>query len=152
MSKYTIPIPTMVLALTLVGCAGPMGTMRPGPSLTAAEEVNYKVEPPVTAFDGSYRNTIRIITSFGSGADNSGWCTSPGQPIITIANGQFTYAVPHPNVPGNATPVYQATMKEDGSFYGSITAGVVSGAVEGTRIVGKIDGSACLYAFSGQRV
>ena len=72
--------------------------------------------------------------------------------MITVANGQFTYAVPHPNVPGNATPVFPATLAADGSFYGEIVAGSMSGSVSGAHIQGKIDGSACLYEFSGDRV
>ena len=106
---------------------------------------------PVTSFDGSYRSTIRVTGSLGSGRDTSGWCQSPGQPIVTVTNGQFSYAVPHPNVPGNATPVYPATMREDGSFYGEIVAGTISGSVRGTHMQGKIDGSACIYDFSGDR-
>ena len=77
---------------------------------------------------------------------------SPGQPVVTIANGQFIYAVPHPKVPGKATPAYPATMAEDGSFTGEIIAGTISGQVQGTRIEGRIDGSACLYAFAGNRM
>jgi hypothetical protein len=132
------------LALTLVtsGCAGSMGTLHP-PSPSP---------PPVTSFDGSYRNTIRVTGSFGSGKDVSGWCASPGQPIITIANGQFSYAVAHPNVPGSATATFIATMAEDGSFNGQIVAGRLWGRVTGTHIEGRIDGSACLYELSGERV
>ena len=129
--------------LMVSGCAGPMVIMRPSVS---------NPTPPITAFDGSYRSTIRITGSLGSGRDTFGWCQSPGQPIITTTNGQFSYAVPHPNVPGNATPVFPATMKEDGSFYGEIISGTISGSVSGTHMQGKIDGSACIYDFSGDRI
>lgn len=132
----------LALALpALAGCAGPMGTMHTD-TVTAA---------PVTAFDGSYRTTIRSTRSFGSSMA-SAWCESPGQPVVTITGGAFTYAVPHPNVPGNATPVYPATLTEDGSFSGQIVAGTLTGRVNGTHIEGKIDGSACLYEFSGDRI
>jgi hypothetical protein len=144
-TSFASPLPAVLcVAAVLIasGCAGPMGTMRPSES---------NLTPPVTSFDGSYRSTIRVTGSLGSGRDTSGWCRSPGQPIITVTNGQFTYAVPHPNVPGNATPVFPATMREDGSFYGEIIAGTISGSVRGTHIQGMIDGSACIYDFSGDR-
>ena len=83
-----------VLMLILGGCAGPMGPIRIDPT---------PPPPPVTSFDGAYRDTIRSVRSFGADQATS-WCESPGQPLITIQNGQFSYAVPHPNVPGNATP------------------------------------------------
>jgi hypothetical protein len=118
-----------------------MGTLQPYPP----------PPPPVATFDGSFRTTIHLVSSFGSAMETS-WCTSPGQPVITITDGQFNYSVPHPNVPGNATPVYPANMAEDGSFYGQIVAGTISGSVDGSRIQGKIDGSACIYTFSGYRV
>ena len=144
-----------VLLMTLVGgCAGSMGTMRPGPSIPASEAATISVvpPPPVTAFDGTYRVKIRSTGSFGAPSANStSWCDSPGQPIITVANGQFTYKVSHPNVPGDASPVFPATVAADGSFAGEIVAGSIAGSIHGTNIEGRIDGSACLYAFSGSR-
>jgi hypothetical protein len=136
---------TLCVAAVLMvsGCAGPMVIMHPSVS---------NPTPPVTSFDGSYRTTIRITGSLGSGRDTFGWCQSPGQPIITVTNGQFSYAVPHLNVPGNPTPVYPATMREDGSFYGEIISGTISGSVSGMHMQGKIDGSACIYDFSGDRI
>jgi len=133
----------MVLMLLTIGCAGPMAPMNnggPPPPPT-----------PVTAFDGSYRTTIRLIDAFGA-AQSTPWCDSPGQPVITVTNGQFSYTVPHPNIPGNAAPVYPATMAVDGSFSGQIIAGMLYGQVQGNHIEGKIDGSACVYAFSGDRI
>lgn len=142
----------MALALTIAGCAGPMGTIRPGPSVPSnlAQSADI-VAPPVTSFDGSYQTTIRLAGSAGSGAILS-WCETPGQPTVTVANGQFTYAVPHPNVPGNPTPTYPATMAQNGSFAGQITGGTISGRIDGTHIEGSIDGTGCLYAFAGDRI
>lgn len=131
----------MVLLLVFAGCAGPMGTIHSNPP----------PPPPPTAFDGSYRDTIRVTGSFGA-AQTTSWCDSPGQSVITVSNGQFTYAVPHPNVSGRPTPVYQANMAPDGSFYGQVITGSISGHVSGTHIEGRIDGSACIYTFSGSRV
>jgi hypothetical protein len=131
----------MVLMMLTIGCAGPMGAISSGPP----------PPPPVSTFDGSYRTTIRVVDSFGV-AQSTPWCDSPGQPVITVANGQFSYTVPHPNIPGNAAPFYPATMAADGSFSGQIIAGMMYGQVQGNHIEGKIDGSACVYAFSGDRI
>ena len=103
---------TVYLALIVGGCAGSMGTMHSNPPPV----------PPVTSFDGSYRNTIHVTDSFGV-AQTTSWCDSPGQPVVTVANGQFSYAVPHPNVPGQATPAFPATMAQDGTFYGQVVGG-----------------------------
>jgi hypothetical protein len=129
-----------------------MGTLRPGPSITASEAATFTVIPPATEFDGSYANTLSVVQFYGSGKVVHDWCNSPGQPIITVENGQFAYAVPHPNIPGNATPIFAAIMAADGSFYGEIVAGVLSGRVSGKQIDGKIDGSGCIYIFSGNRI
>lgn len=143
--------PVALMAL-VGGCAGSMGTMRPGPSVPASEAATISVvAPPVTAFDGTYRVKIRTTGSFGAVSTTTSWCDSPGQPIITVANGQFTYKVSHPNVPGDASPVFPATVAADGSFSGQIVAGSIAGSIQGTHIEGRIDGSACLYAFSGNR-
>jgi hypothetical protein len=131
---------TMVLLLMIGGCAGPMGTIHSDTPTT----------PPVTAFDGTYRDTIRSIGVAGA-AEGSSWCDTPGQPIITVQNGQFTYTVPHPNVTTSLMTAFPATIAPDGSFYGEIITGSLSGRVDGTHIEGKIDGSACIYTFSGDR-
>ncbi len=143
----------LAMLLMLGGCAGSMGTTRPGPSVPASAASNIEVVmPPVTAFDGTYRSRgLRVTGSFGSGRDTSSWCDSPGQPIITVSGGQFTYTVPHPNIPTTTQPTYLATMAGDGSFSGQIVSGSISGQVTGTHMEGKIDGSACLYAFSADR-
>ena len=128
-----------VLLLMIGGCAGSLGTIHSNPP-----------PPPVTTFDGSYRSTIHAIRPF-AGQMNT-WCDSPGQPIITVENGQFTYAVPHPNLPSGLARAYSATFAQDGSFNGDAVIGSFSGRVDGTHIEGKIDGSACAYAFTGDRI
>lgn len=130
----------MILMLMIAGCAGSMGTIH-----TAT------VAAPVTAFDGSYQSTIRITTA-AEETKGSSWCETPGQPIITVANGQFRYAVPHPNAPGNPSPTFQATMAQDGSFAGQANDGTISGQVRGTHMEGSIDGAGCIYAFTGDRI
>jgi hypothetical protein len=128
----------MVLLSTIGGCAGPMGTIHSNPP-----------PPSVTSFDGSYRSTIR--TSHPFAGQMNAWCDSPGQPIITVENGQFTYTVPHPNLSIGLLTAFPATIAQDGSFYGEITTGTISGRIDGTHMEGTIDGSACIYAFTGDR-
>ena len=130
----------MVLMLMVAGCAGSMGVIRPD-SATAS----------VTAFDGSYRNTISIAAS-ATVAKGTSWCETPGQPVITVLNGQFGYAVPHPNMPDNPTPTFQATVAHDGSFLGRSNSGTISGQVRGTNIEGIIQGVGCRYTFAGNRM
>jgi hypothetical protein len=128
----------IVAMLMIAGCAGPMGTIHTDTVPT----------PAVTAFDGTYRSTIRVTKGFGQ----TSWCDSPGQPVITVANGQFSYAVPHPNVPGNPTPSYLASFAQDGTFYGQVVSGTISGQVRGTHMEGSIDGQGCVFAFTGDRI
>jgi hypothetical protein len=131
---------SMVLSFVLAGCAGSMGTMHADPATAA-----------VTSFDGSYRSTIRI-TSSGDEAKGTDWCVTPGQPIITVANGRFSYTVPHPNVPGTPAPTFQAALARDGSFVGQANDGMISGRVSGTHMQGSIDGAGCIYAFDANRI
>jgi hypothetical protein len=141
----------VVLLLTVAGCAGPMGPDRPGPSVPVAQ---WKPEDydkvPVNAFDGSYRTEIHLTgsTDVAKGTD---WCSTPGQTMITVANGRFTYTTPHPNVPGNPTPQFEASLAPDGSFYGLVLVGNMHGTIQGGHIEGQIDGAGCLYSFSGDR-
>jgi hypothetical protein len=131
----------MVLLLTMAGCAGPMGPLRPDAAHPVA----------VTAFDGSYRTAIRSTNSSQS-AMGSSWCESSPEIVATVSGGALTYSVPHLNVPGNPTPVFQATFAADGSFSGQVNDGTMSGRVTGGQIAGRIDGAACTYAFTGQRM
>src|SRR5580698_276966 len=104
---------TMVLVLATAGCAGSMGTMHP--DRTAA---------PVTAFDGTYQTTIHL-TSAAAEAKGTDWCQTPGQPIVTVANGQLSYTVPHPNIPGNPSPTFEATIATGGTFIGQGNDGTI---------------------------
>jgi hypothetical protein len=96
---------------------------------------------------------MRLRLTGGAGAaEGNTWCISSGQPVITVTNGMFKFGIPHPNIPGNPTPVFEATVATGGNFYGQITSGTMSGRIDGTHMEGKIDGSGCIYAFSGDRV
>jgi hypothetical protein len=129
----------MLLMVVLASCAGPMGTIHMDTTTTS-----------VTSFDGVYQDTIRI-TFASDEVKGTPWCATPGQPVITVVNGRFNYSVPHPNAPGNPTPIFQATVAQDGSFIGQANDGTISGHVSGTHMEGSIDGAACIYAFAGDR-
>jgi hypothetical protein len=141
----------VALVLTMCGCAGSMGSLRPGSSMPYNSATQSSpATSSVTSFDGTYRNTIRV-TGSTTLAKGTSWCETPGQPIITVAEGHFNYAVSHPNIPGDATAIFQATIAQDGSFFGQVVAGSMSGSVNGTHMEGRIDGTGCQYAFSGDR-
>lgn len=133
-------LPALLLAVGVAGCAGPMAPARVPPTPVA----------PVTAFDGTYRGKINLSRT-ANGTEVTSWCQSPGQPAITVADGQFTYAVPHPNVPGNPKPTFLATMKDDGSFFGQANNGTISGQVSGSHMQGQIDGEGCVYTFAADK-
>jgi hypothetical protein len=130
----------LVLALLTAGCAGSMGTMHPDTS-----------SAPSTAFDGSYQIAI-TLTSAGEETTGTTWCNTPGQATALVKDGVFTYAVPHPSVPGNPTPTFTATFTADGAFIGQGEEGTILGHVTGTKMEGNIDGAACGYAFTGNRM
>ncbi len=69
-----------------------------------------------------------------------------------MANGQLTYVVPHPNLPGNPTPNFPATFAADGTFSGQVISGTTFGRVQGSHIEGRIDGAGCIYTFAGERI
>jgi hypothetical protein len=130
----------VVLILMISGCAGSMGTIHADPATA-----------PVTSFDGSYRSTLDIKSAAGE-VKGSSWSVSPGQPMVTVANGQFSDTVPHPDAPGNPAPTFQAIVVQNGSFAGQDNDGTISGRITGTHMEGIIDGSACIYAFTGDRI
>ena len=127
------------VAILMNGCATPT----PAPQSSSP--------PAVTSFDGSYRTSISVVGSARE-AEGTNWCISPGQPIVTVSAGQFSYTVPHPNAPGNPTPVFPATLAADGSFSGQINGGSISGRIAGKHMEGRIDGSGCIYTFSGDQI
>ena len=139
MSRRLVSPHAVALAVVLGGCAGPMGPIRSDPP----------PPPPVTSFDGSYRTKIRSIDT--PATENTIWCNTSGQEVVTVVNGQFSFTVPHPDVPGNPTPALSATFAADGTFYGQVIVGTIYGRVQGGHMEGRIDGSACLYTFTGER-
>src|ERR1700727_1731360 len=113
----------VVLALFIASCGHPAAVIQ------SQTEI-----PPTTAFDGSYQSAIRVIHEAAM-VEGYSWCQTPGQPIITVTNGQFTYVVPHPDLPGDHPPTaFPATFRPDGSFVGQSVQGTISGRVRGTHI------------------
>ena len=132
----------IVLALLIASCGRPAVVTQSQPEIPT---------PPTTAFDGSYQSAIRVIHE-AEPVEGYSWCQTPGQPIITVTNGQFIYVVPHPDLPGNHSPTaFPATFRPDGSFIGQSVEGTILGRVRGTHIEGSIDGVGCVYAFAGDR-
>ena len=127
----------LVVVLMIAGCAGSVGTIHPDP-----------VPVPVATFDGSYRSTLRIT----SASAKAFWCNTPGQPVITVANGQFTYLVAHIDVTGSPPAMFPATMARNGSFKGATNDGIISGQMDGTHMEGTLDGELCTYSFTADRM
>jgi hypothetical protein len=130
----------IVLALSVTGCTKPAPSSEPGPAAQTG-----------TTFDGSYTTTIQQVSS-ASIAKGTQWCDTPAQSVIAVTNGQFNLTLPHPNVPGNATVAFPASINPDGSFYGQTINGTISGNVQANHIEGRIVGSACGYTFAGNRM
>jgi len=106
---------------------------------------------PMPSFDGLYSGSIRIRNV--SSSSPSDWCKTTPAVNIKVRNNGFDYAMPHPNVMGNPTPVYPAYIYPDGSIRsvpGSV-AGVVTGQVTGNRMEGVISGLGCEYDFTAFR-
>ena len=129
-----------VLAAFLAGCAA---SERAPPVAKAAPT------PAAVSWDGTYRGAVQI-TGLGSGTDRR-WCETDPEIVIEVKQNRFSYAMPHPNVPGDFTPVYAATIASDGTFISQIGTGSIHGQVNGSHMSGTIDGSACVYSFSLNR-
>ena len=106
---------------------------------------------PIPSFDGLYSGSIRIRN--GSSSPPSDWCATTPTVRIEVRNNGFDYAMPHPNLIGNPTPVYSAYIYPDGSIRSipGIVAGIVMGQVTGNRMEGVISGLGCEYAFTAYR-
>ncbi len=137
----------MVLVLMIAGCTAPIEVPYSEPAMV-----------PATAFDGSYR--AGILPTYASVDIPYSWCDTPGQLFITVANGQFSYAVRQPYFPpGDVTPVFYAAIAQDGSFVGLGDDGTghvfrwlrIYGQVRGTHMEGTIEGVKCKYIFIGDR-
>lgn len=105
---------------------------------------------PAVAVNGSYMATI-ALTDMAPGFQKQ-WCDTKPTAPITVVDNAFRYAMAHPGMPGNPTPVYEVQIKEDGTFRVENEAGVMLGSSDGTAIKAKINGTVCYYDFSAQRL
>ena len=138
-SLHVVRAGILAAVIALAGCAQQPTTQRSDVDVSA----------PTVSWNGTYRGTMRI-TGIGSGVQRR-WCETDPQMIVQVAGNSFTYAMTHPNVPDNPTPVYSTTIAPDGVFQSQLGSGVMNGKVVGSHMSGTIDGSACVYAFSADR-
>jgi hypothetical protein len=129
-------IVTAATVLALAGC-----TPQPAPPMPAPANPS--------AWDGTYRGTIRL-TQLGPGLQKD-WCETEPKMEVIVADGGFSYAVSHPNAPGNPTSVYVGVVRPDGSVSAQLVSGVMTGNVTGTQMTGTISGAGCIYAFALNR-
>ncbi len=134
-----LSVGALIAAVTLAGCT----------SETKPQAGNAAAHAPTVSWDGNYRGIVRV-TGLGSGVQSK-WCETDPQFIVQVTGNSFTYAMPHPNVPHNPTPVYSAVIAPDGTFRTEMLSGMMAGQVVGRRMSGTINGSACVYAFSADR-
>ena len=124
----------------LAGCA-PQQTAQPA-AVSAA--------PSTVSWDGTYRGTVQV-TGLGSGIQKQ-WCDTDPLSVVQVSGDAFRYAMPHPNAPDNPTPVYRGRVAPDGRFRSQLGSGTMIGQITGGHMAGTIDGSACVYSFSMDRM
>ena len=129
----------VVAVIAIAGCSPPPQSVSSGST----------APPPAVSWDGAYSGTVQI-TGLGSGIQRQ-WCETDPQMAVQVSGNKFSYAMPHPNTPGNPTMVYSSSIAPDGSFRSDIGTGVMSGRVTGTQMTGLIDGSSCVYSFTMDR-
>jgi hypothetical protein len=114
---------------------------------------------PAISFDGRYEGTMRM-TGSSLGMSRSNCATSP-RISVEVKNNQFSLATPHPeavastpSLTDRATPVYNATIRPDGSIVGisNQTNATMQGRIFGSRMSGQIFGLLCYYEFTADRV
>jgi hypothetical protein len=137
--------PSVILIIAISGC-GAIG--QSAPALPAAAPVAF-------SFDGTYTGTIRLTSSSTSANPyEANWCDTPPQISLTIQNNAFTYHLTHPKVPKGLSLTIAANVAPDGSISGSDANGeaAMDGLIAGSQIAGHINGTACNYAFTANRV
>jgi hypothetical protein len=131
----------VILTIAISGCNA---VGQPPPALPAAAPVAF-------SFDGTYTGTIRL-TSSGTSANphQANWCDTPPQISLTIYNNAFTYQLTRPGLSLRLA----ANVAPDGTISGSDVNGeaVMDGLIGGSQIAGHINGTACNYTFTANRV
>ena len=133
---------------TLSGCAT-AGPSTPTPPPAAA---------PVS-FDGTYRGRIQLTSTSSeiSGA-GSHWCDTPPVLSLLVQHDAFNYILAHPNVPQDSayslSPTFAVTLAPNGSFGASSQNGEAEmvGRITELHMAGQINGTACGYAFTADRM
>ena len=135
---------SVILSMAISGCV----TANQPPSAPPAS-------PPPVSFDGTYTGTIQLTSSSVSGNPaEANWCDTPPQMSLSIHNNTFSYHLAHPNVPQGMSLNLNATVGPDGTINGSDVNGAAQmvGLVVASQMSGRINGSACNYAFTAQRI
>jgi hypothetical protein len=137
--------PSVILIIAISGCGG---TGQLPSALPAAA-------PAAFSFDGTYTGTIRLTSSgMPANPNEANRCDTPPQISLIIQNNAFTYHLTHPNVPKRLSLTIIANVAPDGSISGSDVNGeaIMDGLIGGSQIAGHINGTACNYAFTANRV
>jgi len=135
----------IIIIIAIGGCATSGPPLVP-PTPTAA----------VVSFDGNYRGSIQL-TSSGVSGGQTGWCDTPPTISLSLQKGAFNYVLTHPNVPKDSSyslsPTFAVVVAPDGSFNATSQNGEaqIAGRITGSHLAGRIDGTACGYAFAAER-
>jgi hypothetical protein len=137
-----------MVGIAVSGCAGP------------AQQIQSAAGPSVSSsYDGRYAGTVKVTG--GSVGMSARDCETPQGISIDVKNNQFSLAQPHPNVGESTpslrektTPVYNATIRSDGSIVGTSgnSTATMVGRISGTHMSGQINGLLCYYEFTADRV
>ncbi len=134
---------------SIIGAIGGCATSGP-PPVPAPSIVS-----PVS-FDGNYRGSIQL-TSSGISGGQTGWCDTPPAISLSLQQGAFNYVLTHPNVPKDSnyslSPTFAVVIAPDGSFNATSQNGEAQmvGRITGSHLAGRIDGTACGYAFAAEK-
>ena len=139
-TKSLLRAASLLLAFAGTGAVGCAVAPKPPPTQAVTQQA------PAVSWDGTYRGSVQI-TALGSSIQRS-WCETDPQMTVQVVGNAFSYAMPHPNSPGNPTPVYSGSIGQDGRFIAQRGSGTMAGTIVGDRMEGGIDGSVCVYSFS----
>jgi hypothetical protein len=135
----------LILVAAATGCTSSGPPPAPSPPVT-----------PSRSFDGNYQGMIQL-TSASPRGNQKDWCDTPPVISLTLANNTFNYTLAHPNVPQDPnysmSPSFTVKVADDGSFNATSQNGEAQmvGHIAGSQMSGKINGSACAYAFTANR-
>ena len=101
--SLVVPIPIALMLLAALPACQPR---------TIPETKPISAPATRTGFDGPYTGFLQVI---GHGGNTpSGWCETTSTFPLQITNSQFELLIPHPNVPGNSTIVFQVHITPTG--------------------------------------